>query len=919
MHVVLLHDRLDSLEEQGLSSFIGYSDTYRDALEKYLNKVSNHCKSLPDFVEGTTVLILGGLGRGFALELNEWTSNWRLTSIGIADFLMLSNELERPLTRYLKFIKQKEWAEGEGVHFHNVNGDYNFYCFWRRVNYQLVPRDLPINAGSMVAIGPDMVLPVRKELRKLLDHHCTLTPKGDYSPVMRYGQSAFFKSMQGRPVYVSTTDLESGMLAGVVETHRGPSWLTVSSGSHDANLSHLLYELWSGFIGLYDALVHEIEALTSEETCGAIEIALDFNSMAFPIGDLDTETGNDQSEPKIQFNPELSSAEIIFPEKFLVFFQRPENTGERLVLRAIARGLIGVHKNSGNAIDENVIDRIMSSVIGDSDMRVIHLFRTRYPVEHLLWKQSQKPIFLADEDFVFSKLRLSEGCTSVVPGTSITSKSDCNDFLHKVVDKIWNQIRKQLRQFDRASVLREILRVHEALLQDRAHWRQTALALNSLFGSGGDVHAVAQERESNRNNTSLPARTALEMAICECPEKDGRYVSRCELDELLAKVGLMIEVATHSDAINGDLIEPKVKLYLNGEYSIDRSFHNSVIKPFLASYFREGFEAAAGEYHKLYDRAVATERIRIDDVFSSSFIAAFKSEFGLRLDEAADGLAELMDLAVDMDDAVVESTLGNLKARLTRNRGLSAQAVDAFIQTFSISHRPAWDNPPSGFTMKDIFPWRFRRRLSATARPIFLFGKKDADKVFFGAGSLRLGFSYLVERAENGQLPQDFFKSPQMKTYVGAVNAERGLLFAREVADRLRRQGWEARNEVQMTELGAQAEFGDVDVLAWKPTGKIIIIECKRLQLARTVAEIAEICRRFKGEAKDELDKHVQRVNWIIRNPTSLQGIVGYSPNPGHIDDRLVTNTHVPMMYLDKLPIDPRKIGPLEISASSLK
>ncbi|WP_419588336.1 hypothetical protein, partial [Thiolapillus sp.] len=40
---------------------------------------------------------------------------------------------------------------------------------------------------------------------------------------------------------------------------------------------------------------------------------------------------------------------------------------------------------------------------------------------------------------------------------------------------------------------------------------------------------------SDRNNVSLPARTILEMAICECPTAGGHQLSRWKLDELLAK------------------------------------------------------------------------------------------------------------------------------------------------------------------------------------------------------------------------------------------------------------------------------------------------------------------------------------------------------------------------------------------------
>jgi len=605
------------------------------------------------------------------------------------------------------------------------------------------------------------------------------------------------------------------------------------------------------------------------------------------------------------------TAEVRFPSDFLMHFQQPVNTGEGLVLRAIAKGLVSLHQGVTEEVDETTLDGLMSRVIGDSGMRVLHLFRTYYPLEHLLSRQTQKPIFLAHEDFVFSKLRLSEGCTAARHDTSITSKHGCNEFLHRVVDKTWNQLRESLRQLDRASVIREVLGVHEAVIQDRDHWRRTAQAVLALYAPVEDVFTVAQERESDRNNVSLPARTILEMAICECPTEGGRQLSRWELDEVLAKAALLVEVATDSDAINSDLINPRIYLHANGEYSIDRGFHNTVIKPFLTAYFQEEFEGAASKYSKLYEKEELAERTRADEVFSTDYIRTFQVEFGLTPDEAIDGFAELMDLAVEHENVVVETTLGDLKSRLMTTRGLSSDASEAFIQTFSIFHRPAWEVPPPGYRNKGLNPWRFRRRLSATARPILVFGDQDDEKAFFGAGAFRLGFGYLLDRTERGQLPQEFFTTSEMKQYLGTVNNDRGHEFARTVADQLRNNGWQARNEVQMTELGGSAGLGDVDVLAWKPSGEIQIIECKRLQLARTVAEVAEICRRFRGEAKDELDKHVQRVSWIMANPACLQRIVGFLPDQAPIDDRLVTNTHVPMMYLSSLPIRADKIGPL--------
>ena len=112
-----------------------------------------------------------------------------------------------------------------------------------------------------------------------------------------------------------------------------------------------------------------------------------------------------------------------------------------------------------------------------------------------------------------------------------------------------------------------------------------------------------------------------------------------------------------------------------------------------------------------------------------------------------------------------------------------------------------------------------------------------------------------------------------------------------------------------MTELGAAAEYGDIDVLAWRETGEVQIIECKCLYLARTIAEIAEICGRFRGEAKDELARHVRRVRWIEGRLDGLRNAVGFIPVLRQVTHRLVTNTHVPMRYMEGLPIEPALIG----------
>ncbi len=811
-------------------------------------------------------------------------------------------------------MKQKRWAERDGVHFHAFSGDFTIYCFWRQVKHQLISRDIPVKNGSIIQIGDEFVLQIRRELRNFIDPHVVQMVSGRFARVIRLGRDAYFRSVQKRPIYASIDHLKSGVLAGVVESARGPNWLIMKSQHDYASVRAFLYEMWFGFIGLYDRLVTEMELILPKLSEMPVEIILDLGDFE-GLDDLDPSKPPPNEAPEI-LTEDIGRVRIKFKPDFIYNFNGFENIGEKLVLKALAQGLVTLHLGS-ERMDDVALKTVLDRVIGDKAIRVIHLFASYHPLDYLLHAQEQRITFLAHEDFVFSKLKLSDGCLPVKARPVLTTKDECNSYLHKVVQKVWGILRALLKKFDRTSLLRQLLAMHEAVIQDRDHWRRTAQAVIALY-SAQEAYAAAEARDKDRDLVALPIRTIIEMAICECPLTGGRKASKWDIDELLAKVALLIEAATDSDAIQGELLEPEIHIHANGEYTIDRTFYETVIHPFRTNFFKEAFEEDASEYPKLYERPTLGERLPAESHFSGEFINAFSTEFGLTPDQSLDAVAELEKLAVENQEVVVETTLGIFFERLMTKGAFSPGICQSFMKAFALFHRSSWDKPPSGFRNKDLYPWRFRRRLSNVIRPILSFGELAESKILYGAGSLMQSFYYRFERVERGQLPTDFFISDKMKQYIGSVNDKRGHAFAESTANELRGCAWEARTEVQMTELGASSELGDIDVLAWKKDGEILLIECKRLQLARTVAEIAEICNRFRGQAKDELAKHIKRVQWVFQNPESLKHIIGFVPRLENMKLRLVTNTHVPIMYLTSLPIRPHEVVPLNLLISNL-
>ncbi|MFZ0256019.1 MAG: hypothetical protein WAN46_10280 [Gammaproteobacteria bacterium] len=167
----------------------------------------------------------------------------------------------------------------------------------------------------------------------MVDRHVVQTTNGSYSPVMRFGRDAYFKSMQGCPIYASLGHLRSGVLAGVVETSRGPNWLLVIPREGDERIRRLLYEMWSGFIGLYDRLVFEVEALYPEASTGAIEIRLNYGELVVSDDYIEPTQDLAIGEPEVTVELEQRVAEVKFPSDFLTHFQVTGQTpGSKWVL-----------------------------------------------------------------------------------------------------------------------------------------------------------------------------------------------------------------------------------------------------------------------------------------------------------------------------------------------------------------------------------------------------------------------------------------------------------------------------------------------------------------------------------------------------------------------------------------------------------
>jgi Holliday junction resolvase len=391
----------------------------------------------------------------------------------------------------------------------------------------------------------------------------------------------------------------------------------------------------------------------------------------------------------------------------------------------------------------------------------------------------------------------------------------------------------------------------------------------------------------------------IEMSLSECPDDSEMPINESIIGDLLSLTSLLVNTASDSDAIHWGLVEPKLVFNMNGTYFMSSEVIEEMLLPYFSGQFGVQFSGAIDDYEELYNPK-RVERAGVQEgVFGEDFDNALSAEYGLLTHQLIECWAEITDLHVETSQPVIIMGLEDLVCRIVEKRNLEADVVKRFFQVFTLYPRSEWSKPPKGFSSRDIAPWKFKRRLSCLVKPIL---QLSDDKVFLSLSLIRLGVAYFLGRAKDGEFNTEFFNSTVMRSYVGSMIEKRGADFTELVASNFEAKGWHVRKEVLMTTVGAPQELGDIDVLAIKD-GVMLIFECKKLQMAKTVSEIADVCNRFRGEEKDELRKHLNRVSWSVNNLNTLLQRLNYRENVLSVRSALLTSTEMPMKYKKDLPI----------------
>lgn len=897
IHLVYIFDNFDGVLENGFNST--YKDNFnsKKIIEDNINEVSKFAKNNKNFSRGISILVSCGYGRPFSIPvIKESNENWLTETISAPDLVLLSHVSQFNILKFFRFLDGKNKLKDIGIELVNHNGLLNLYAWAKNNNEQLIPDEVfpgEISGENKinVNIDPTSVLDLRREVYTSTDIKYIKNSFGESIKIYKMGDTSLYKEDFYKPLYVSLSNLKDKELVGIVDFGNLYLWIISDNNSHNKSLT---YNIWQSLCyRAYDTILLLKDFIKE-----------DINHIEWKYNFLDTSIPETINKPpcfedllditliKSSIEDNKLVIETTFKEGFLEGFSQEKNVAEKAIITSLVKGFKENFKSINLTLEE-----IITNLFVNEDGRTIHMFLMNEFTDFVA-SSLPKPIALDKFDDSNIKLGLAWINNKKI-NTKITGVKNCTQFINNsVVDPLWKKIKSMLRAMDKEKTIKALLLNHESLRNDTKHWKRTYKAAYSLHKDKQDVTNVFNDHMRINNSCSLGSRIVIEMAVCECGSCDSDP-SILDLSLLISYSNLLFTLGGWSDAIEYMMVPPTIQISLSGDLLFDHSFLQSVVAPYGEKLTNDTLEYEKKKYSNLYKELEITKSVKgnIEDKFELAWV----EEYGVSIDESRIITDIFEDEAIKKHSAVITLTEDEI-INLFNKKNIKETVIKSYIDSLVLNERANWENIPTDYSITDILPWKFKRKLSLVSRPII----KINNNFIIAPALIRSSLIYLLQNCYEGTFDSNRFnKNTLMSKWVGEKRNKVGHTFNKSVANEFRNIGFKSESDVKLTKILNQKfdkDYGDIDVLAWdNKTNTVYLIECKDLDMAKTYGEISKQLYEFRGTLRkngkpDRLKKHLIRENVIKNHVDKLKKYV-HLEGKLKIINCLVFKTLVPLSF----------------------
>ncbi len=869
IQVIVVIDSISGYQKYGLVSLGSeIMDEFNDPINIHIKEARSHFRKQEGFKKGLTLVVGCGYGRPNGFRTVEETTDWMIEGISAPDFQTLAWTSETSSLFLWKIINQSRHLKKHGVLIANANGLLNLYGWWVDTNYLMIPEDVEfVNKPLSMMIPTDSLAEIRRKIRQGWDLHALPLPNGKLVRVRRKNIDSYFPDDANKPLYACIDVVSNGKLLGAWVGKKSIWWVSVERGA--TRLSNdIIFKVWDAVHNWLGRAVPVFERKLHNIADEVIQIILDFDDVkqeyvnAFPKQVV-------QSYNKISIKQDKKTICINFHESFFENFNNPRNIAERIILRAVADGALQL---IGETPCDKLLDTYEKEIVPNDDARYFHMFEGSRFRDSITYYDQPSEIFIDSADEAMSKLGLGWLVQARSDGDRFGTAEESVKFLNTLTEKIWDRIQSKIRTLNRVQLIEQALRYIEGVENQRLIWQRTIRAVIAMHDNQNSAKAVAIQQLARCNASTLALRLLVEMAIPESPLESGDSVGVLDLTELMSDAFFMFNFGGLSNAIMKGVMDPEIKIAPNGDVLSHTGFRDKVLDPFGQEFGASHLDHENVRYEKNFESSQPVPTLQ--GIFPEDFLVAFKEQFDLSVDSMRGTRDALENFAMDKERCVFIARRDEILDWCSNSEFTTREDTEVFLERFSLWPRQAWNEAPTGFTNSDWYPWLFGRALSLVARPVIKLENNDNPRYVISPGLIADGITYTIAQYYEAEIAPSKCKSSKMKRWIEDEKARQSHLFVNEVATVMKKAGYETRIEISVTKLlnekTPDRNYGDVDVLAWKPGQQVdlFVIECKDLKLTKTPNEIAEQLNHFSGQIlangkRDELRKHLDRCTFL--------------------------------------------------------
>lgn len=891
LHFLFFVDGFESFDNGG---FIGLNavEKISDFVKKSVDHAYQTCSAKDGFREGVTFVIGCGWGRSLRLRLGENPSAWRTEMIPAHDASTLSRTPSFKALDLLRVLDASDALDRLKIGVMNANGFLNLFAWIKGNNGHIIPHEkmgddlLDESGQGFFNIPLNCNLRLRHTAYLSADVRTLARPDGSIAKLRRAHGTPRYGTEELSPFYADIAAFEERIFRSVYIGKRGTYWI-------EANTSPALdvdtrFHLGNMTMHWGELVFQHFDQLERTQEGVRASCCFHFQDSRLPDGN-DPIPSDEDVYVLIECRSDNARASVTYDVKegFISAGRRPDNLGERAIVRALVRSCF---TELCQTLDEEEIGATVNEVVKTDNARHFHAFSVPQLRDYVRNDLPDTVQIIEKMDDAYTRLGLGWLCRNPSEGSQIEGIDECKAYLRKLVNELVQRFKASVAQFDKRMLVEKLLRNHEALFAEMDTWQRTYGAVEALSPDKSLATRAAIKQIGNFNAASMSSRVAIEAAICESRLNGGLKPGNYDIAQMLAYASLIHHMGGYSEAMIAGIMPPEIKISPAGEVMMNHKFSEEVIRPFGEHFQSNALRNSAQKYIENYasdaDEDAEQNAEQTPSDHDRLFEEAWHEEYAFTLDDLKAFVGGIDALLVTHRKAILQMKLSDLIERLCSKSSLSYEIVAACIQAFSFVPRDKWDVSPEGCMSSAWFPWQFQRQLSLVSRPIIQLEDSEDPECLIAPAMIIMHVAKFVSDARDGALDQRMFKQDGlMFKWVGLVNGNRGEAFNGEVANKFRSTGWNAQanlSDGHILNRKKEPAFGDVDVLAWDGTQKrVLVVECKDLSFDKTIGEIARRLANYKGIMKangkrDDLKKHLDRCVDIEANMAQLSQFVGF-------------------------------------------